>query len=293
MNGALVVRFSSLGDIVLTGAVTGALAPVTYVTLSRFETVASRLPGVERVVSLQPGESIGDLAARLERQDLQIDLHASPRSRALSRKVGGQWRRVARYDLRRRLRVAFKGAPAPPVVSRYAAAAGVPSAKAPWIELGARGQGTVLVPGAAHATKRWPASRWVELGRSLGGAIHVLGGPDEIDLCTAIAAGIGGEAVAVAEAGFAGALASLAQANRAVGSDSGLMHLAAACGLQCFTVFGPTTSADGFWEGRCTPIELDLFCRPCSRFGGSWCPIGDHHCMSALSLETALGALQP
>ena len=292
MSGALVVRFSSLGDIVLSGAVTGALAPVTYVTSSRFESVVARLPGVERVVTLQPGESVSALAARVERHPVQIDLHASPRSRALCRKVGGSWRRVERYDLRRRLRVAFKGKPAPPVVSRYGAAAEVSPAMVPWIDLGERGDSTVLIPGAAHATKRWPARRWVELGRALGGTFHVLGGPDEIDLCNAVAAGIGSEARAVAETGFEGAFASLAQASRAIGSDSGLMHLAAACGLQCFTVFGPTSSDDGFWEGRCTPIEQEFACRPCSRFGGSWCPMGDHHCMSSLSVETTLGVVQ-
>ena len=292
MSAVTVVRFSSLGDIVLTGAVTGALGEVTFVTSSRFVELATRLPGVVDVVALQAEESVSELAARVPRQALQVDLHASVRSRALSRRVGGEWRRVARYDFRRRWRVAFKGSPAPPVVERYGRAAGVEPVHGPWIELGVLGEGTALVPGAAHATKRWPAERWVQLGRALGGPIVVFGGPSERELCASIAEGIGADAVPLTESGFSATFEALARCSRAVGSDSGLMHLAAACGLRCFTVFGSTTSDDGFWAGRCTPIELSLDCRPCSRFGGAACPVGDHYCMSELSVDHALRVVQ-
>jgi|GEM_PF-1894483 len=292
MSAVTVVRFSSLGDIVLTGAVTGALGEVTFVTSSRFVDLAARLPGVVDVVGLQAEETVSDLVGRVPRRSLQVDLHASPRSRALSRRIGGEWRRVSRYDFKRRWRVAFKGSPAPPVVVRYGRAAGVEPAATPWIDVGALGEGTALIPGAAHATKRWPAARWVQLGRALKGPIIVFGGPSERELCASIADGIGAGAIAVTESGFSSTFDALGRCSRAVGSDSGLMHLAAACGLRCFTVFGSTTSEDGFWAGRCTPIELSLDCRPCSRFGGAACPVGDHYCMSELSVEHALRVVQ-
>ena len=41
-------------------------------------------------------------------------------------------------------------------------------------------------------------------------------------------------------------------------------------------LFGPTTSADGFFSYGGRAVELDLACRPCSRFGGPVCPVGDH-----------------
>ena len=46
----LVIRFSSLGDIVLAGSVTGALAPVTFLTHSRYADLAAALPGVTQVI---------------------------------------------------------------------------------------------------------------------------------------------------------------------------------------------------------------------------------------------------
>ena len=40
----LVIRFSSLGDIVLSGAVTAALGDVEYLTLERYAELAAALP---------------------------------------------------------------------------------------------------------------------------------------------------------------------------------------------------------------------------------------------------------
>ena len=45
----VVIRYSSLGDIVLTGTVTAALAPVTFITHPRYRPLAEALPGVVAV----------------------------------------------------------------------------------------------------------------------------------------------------------------------------------------------------------------------------------------------------
>ena len=121
----LVVRFSSLGDVILAGAVTGALAPVTFLTHPRYREIAAALPGVVQVLGYG-ADPLPRSAARI------VDLHASPRARQVCLQVRGPVQRVARYDLRRRLRVALKwGAPPPSVVARYAAAAGVAPAAHP------------------------------------------------------------------------------------------------------------------------------------------------------------------
>src|SRR5687767_43422 len=105
-----VVRFSSLGDIVLTAAITGQLGDdVCFVTLPRYHALVRRFPGVVEVRG--PGEALP--AGRV------IDLHNNLRSRRLRADA-----RVERQDLRRRLRVAFKTAPADPVLTRYGRAAG-------------------------------------------------------------------------------------------------------------------------------------------------------------------------
>ena len=279
-----VLRFSSLGDVLLCGAVTGGLGPVTFLTHSRYKAAAALLPGVVSVV----GYGEDPLPSRVDRV---VDLHASPRSRLLARRLGGPVSTVERYDLRRRLRVWLKmGAPPPSVVERYAAAAGVGPAVAPWIRVEGPGDALLLCPGAAHATKRWPADRWVELGRRYAGAVIVLGGPGEEGLVGGIAAEIPG-AESLCEAGLTRTLQALGRGRVAVSGDSGLMHLCGAAGVPVVGLFGPTTSADGFFVHAGLAVERSLPCRPCSRFGGAVCPIGDHACLEGLSVEAVWAAL--
>ena len=280
----LVVRLSSLGDIVLAGSVTGALGDVTFVTHPRYRSLAALLPGVTEAIGF--GED--PLPAQADRI---IDLHASWRSRQICRRVRGPVRRVRRHDLRRRARVWLKsGAPPPPVVARYAEAAGVTPRSTPWLEWSA-GDALLLCPTAAHATKQWPLERYTALGRRWGGPVVVLGGPADTRAVRTVSDGIGSRAEAIAETGFRRTLEAVAGARAAVGGDTGLMHLCHTAGMPAVVLFGPTTRHDGFWPGA-TAASVPLACRPCSRHGGAACPIGDHRCMQALDVETVWSRLQ-
>ena len=285
----LVIRFSSLGDVVLAGAVTGGLAPVHLLTRAPYADLAAKLPGVERVLVWE------------ERPDLSgysrvIDLHRSPRSRLLCAPLRASVSGVERWDLRRRVRVAFKvGAPPPRVIERYAKAAGVNIAPLPWISLPERPKTALaLAPLAAHATKTWPADAYVSLAQRWGGPVFLLGGPEDLRPLRAIAEAIGPRAEPIAERGVRRTLEALAQSRALVGGDTGLLHLAGACGLPVVGLFGPTTSRDGFWcwEERGEALELPLSCRPCSLHGGPVCPIGDHLCLRQLEVETVWAALE-
>lgn len=285
----LVIRFSSLGDVVLAGAVTGGLAPVHLLTRAPFTEVAALLPGVERVLVWEEGPDLSGY-------ERIVDLHHSPRSRALAMRLRGPISRVERYDLRRRMRVALKvGAPPPRVVERYARAAGVSVAPLPWIPLPSRArEALALAPAAAHATKRWPAERFTALGRRWPGPVVVLGGPEDHRLTRGVAEAIGPRAEAIAERGFSRTLDALARARLLVGGDTGLLHLAGACGLPVVGLFGPTTALDGFWcwHERGEAVELDLSCRPCSLHGGPVCPIGDHLCLQQLEVDSVWAAVE-
>jgi heptosyltransferase-2 len=283
----LVIRFSSLGDIVLTGAVTGALAPVTFLTLRRYVDVAAALPGVERVHAWEDGRPNG-------RFDRIVDLHASPRSRWTGFRVPGTVSRVRRYDLRRRSRVTFKTAPPPSVIDRYAAAAGVAPAALPWLSVDGPRDALMICPGSAHATKRWGpsgfaavANRWCAAGRP----VVLLGSASEAERLADVARGIDGAATVVAEDGFQQTLAALGRGRVALGGDTGLSHLCVAAGIPTAVVFGPTTASDGYWGHGGHAIEADLPCRPCSRHGTDRCAFGDHHCMKAIDVDSTWEAV--
>jgi ADP-heptose:LPS heptosyltransferase len=282
----MVIRFSSLGDIVLAGSVTGALEPVVFLTSARYAEIAAALPGV---VEVRTWEESGRSA--LDGVDHIIDLHASLRSRWATFGHTGTVRRAAKHSALRRSRVMFKmGSPPPTVIARYAAAAQVEVASHPWLPQ-ANGDTLLLIPGAQHATKRWPAERFVDLGRRWTGPIAVLGSHDEKSEVECIAASIGPSAFAIAENGFSQTLSTISKGRCAVGGDTGLMHLCAAAGVPTIGLFGPTTSTDGFWCHPGVAVEVPLPCRPCTRHGGPECPIGDHKCMTEINVDTVWAAL--
>ncbi len=304
MSGTVLVRFSSLGDIVLTGAVTAALAPVTYVTSQRYRQVAQCLPGVEEVIALGDGMSLRQLARRIPPADRMVDLHASPRSRLLRLLAGGNWSSLRRHDIRRRLRVAFKWEPAPAVVQRYADAAKVLPSKPPWLPVNGPRDALVLVPGASRSTKMWPARRFSEVANQLGWPVLILGGPAEEELCQQVARRLACSSRVICQAGFAEVLDVLGQGRLVLGGDTGLVHLCVAAGIPSVLIFGSTCSRDGFWpwalprdelwlpgEPRCVAVELDLYCRPCSLHGAGVCPFGDVLCMDAVDVNSVLDAI--
>ena len=109
----LVIRFSSMGDVVLTSPVTRELsrifpdAELDFLTHEDYAPLARALPGVTAVQCFEPGPSLWRLVSRLRerRYDLVIDLHGSLRSWLVT--MAGNARRVLRYDKRRLDRMAI------------------------------------------------------------------------------------------------------------------------------------------------------------------------------------------
>lgn len=112
----LLIRFGSLGDILLTLPVLRDLVAsggeeIHYLVLDEYRELLEPLPELARIHSLPRGANSGrlrQLAGELaaERFDLVLDLHVSPRSRLLRLLLAGRygrWRATSRSDLRRRL----------------------------------------------------------------------------------------------------------------------------------------------------------------------------------------------
>ena len=153
-----------------------------------------------------------------------------------------------------------------------------------------------FAPGAAHATKRWPAERWVELGRRLnsrGFDLALVGGSGDADLAAGIASGLDRAASAAGRLSLQGTAALLASCRGLVSGDTGVMHMAAAVGTPVVAIFGPTVRAFGFfpYAQASAVVERELACRPCTAWGTERCPLGHHHCMVQIPADEVESAL--
>jgi ADP-heptose:LPS heptosyltransferase len=110
-------------------------------------------------------------------------------------------------------------------------------------------RGAVVVhPGAAQASRRWPAQRWAAVAAGLAAAGHdvrVTGGAGELALAQEVArgAGLGPDAVLAGRTDLTGLCALVAAARLVVSPDTGVAHLATAFGTPSVVLFGPTPPA--------------------------------------------------
>jgi lipopolysaccharide heptosyltransferase I len=112
--------------------------------------------------------------------------------------------------------------------------------------LGAGVSIVTLNPGAGREVKRWPPVRFAELARRLqdetGATVCVLWGPAELDQARAIVDGAPG-ALLAPPTDLPALLALLRQTRVMVAADTGPLHAAAALGVGCVGLFGPTDPA--------------------------------------------------
>ena len=103
---------------------------------------------------------------------------------------------------------------------------------------------TLIHPGAASESRRWPAERWIEVARAeqrLGRTVIVTGGPDEVERARRIAdaAGIPSTHVYAGRTNLRELAALVAAAGRVVCGDTGVAHLATAYRRPSVVLFGP------------------------------------------------------
>jgi len=150
----------------------------------------------------------------------------------------------------------------------------------------------LLAPGALYGpAKRWDAERFAVVGRALAGSGHgvaVCGSAAEAPLAGAVARAIGPGAVSLAGTTDLPELAGLcALATLAVSNDSGLAHLAAACGARTVAIFGSTSPG---WTAPRGPdvrvVQRAPVCSPCFQ---RTCRIGTV-CLRAIGADEVLAA---
>jgi heptosyltransferase-2 len=148
-----------------------------------------------------------------------------------------------------------------------------------------------LMPGSTWPSKAWLVSYYRELllrARREGFAVVVLGAPNESEVCAAVA---GEEGLNVCgKTTLKEAAAWLRGARAALGNDSGLSHLAAACGAPTLAIYGATDPRGSTpWGPRSQGLRRsDVPCAPCFLPD---CSVEGHPCLARIQPGEAWDAL--
>ena len=269
----LVIRFSSIGDIVLTTPVVRCLkkqvltAEVHYLTKAAFRPLLAANPYVDKIHCLE-GDLDGLIAAlKSEDFDYVIDLHHNLRTLKVKRGLGKKAFSFDKLNVEKWLLTNFKVNRMPDrhIVDRYMDTVGgfgikndgagldyfIPpedELKPGDIPTSHQAGYIGLVIGAAHATKRLPFHKLEEICRQAQHPLVLLGGPEDSDTAKKLAAidpikiyNACGQFNINESAGL------VRQAKLVVTHDTGLMHIAAAFKRPIISIWGNTVPAFGMY----------------------------------------------
>lgn len=152
----------------------------------------------------------------------------------------------------------------------------------------------MIFPGSVWATKKWPASGYLQLAKGLvqqGYHILWMGGSGEEALAADLAQRLPGSVSLAGQTSVLQSCLMMTKCRLVVCNDSASSHMAAASQTPVISIFGPTVLEFGYrpWTSEAYIIEREgLACRPCGKHGSAECPIKTHICMTDLGSEEVL-----
>jgi ADP-heptose:LPS heptosyltransferase len=287
----LIIRFSSIGDIVLTTPVIRCLkkqlpdAEVHFLTKDAFRSVVEHNPYIDKLHVLAHSWELMIEELKTEEYDYIIDLHHNTKTirikNALSAGSSGKKKSFSFYKLniQKYIYTALKINVLPKIhiVDRYLKTVesfGVTNdgagldyfiTKEEEIKLSdipaSHHAGYIACAiGAAHSTKRWPVHKWKEFCSKIDHPIILLGGKEDILNADEIAAV---DTVKIYNACGKFKLNESADlvrnAKLVISNDTGLMHIAAAFKKPVISLWGNTVPSFGmypYYGNRFTDVQL-------------------------------------
>lgn len=307
----LVIRFSSIGDIILTSPVARCLkqqvkdAEVHFLTKKSFYPVIEHNPFIDKKIAFEEGYRSLISELKKEKYDTVIDLHHNLRTFIIKRALGvksfsfhkenfNKWKMV---NLKQRMTL-------PHVVERYLQTVshfGVindgkgldyflpdelnvtdPFSKKKLPQHFQSGYLAVVV-GARHVTKQPPVAMLSSLIKNRNAVL--LGGKEDFQSAEQIRQNEN----QINQCGKLSLHESawlIKHSQKVVTPDTGLMHIAAAFGKEIISLWGNTIPGFGMTpyfgnkQGQSKIFEVELPCRPCSKIGFKDCPKKHFDCMN-------------
>ena len=316
MVNFLLIRFSSIGDIVLTSPVIRCLkkqvddSRLHYLTKKQYAPLLRANPYIDKIHTLD--DNLGDVTGSLrqEKIDFIIDLHRNIRTSAVKFRLKRVAYNLDKLNLQKWMMVNLRVDRLP---DRHIVDRNMDTVRT--FDVTNDGEGLdffipegeevdrsilpeafndgfiALVIGAGHATKQLPPDKLKTLCGLLAQPVVLLGGPQDKMLGESISAGFGPRIFNASGKFSINQSASLIRQSRVVITpDTGLMHVAAAFRKKIISVWGNTIPGFGmqpYMPGEGSQIfeVKGLRCRPCSKIGFDRCP--KHHFRCMIDLDVA------
>jgi ADP-heptose:LPS heptosyltransferase len=313
----LIIRFSSIGDIVLTTPIIRCVklqltnCELHFVTKNAFKDTLIHNTQIDKLYSFKNdvSEIITDL--KKENYDVIIDLHHNLRSLKLKLALGKKAHSFNKLNIEKFLAVNFKklnSLPNTHIIDRY-----FETVK----PLGVLNDGSgldyfisdndhfnlrdkfkelhsdefiALVVGGSYYTKQIPLSKLKEICNSTSKQFILLGGKIDKSIAVELTKACPNVVNACGELTLNQSAYVIKIAESVVTSDTGLMHIASAFQKRIFSLWGNTIPEFGMYPYQPHPeskiLEVkNLKCRPCSKLGYKKCPKGHFKCMNEIDVN--------
>ena len=318
MQKILIIRFSSIGDIVLTTPLLRAIKQqnsqieIHYLTKKEYADVIKHNPHIDKLFLID--NDIRNIVKQLrkEKYDHIIDLHKNLRSFRIKKALGISATSFEKLNWEKLLLVKFNinNLPKVHIVDRYFATlkklrikndkkgleyySGLENEKEiKGLDERIKDDFAVLVVGGTYFTKQIPIEKLLEIIQAIKIPVVLVGGPSDVEIAQKVieqSEKTVYNAVGISDINESAEI--VRRSSFVVTGDTGLMHIAAAYQKRIYSVWGNTVPEFGmipYMPGhtdRSTIIEIKgMKCRPCSKLGHNTCPQSHFDCMMKIDFN--------
>ena len=322
----LFIRFSSIGDIVLTTPVVRCVkqqlgAEVHYLVKEQYAPVLHANPHVDKLITIRQDVREELSLLREQHYDWVADLHHNLRSLQVKRALGRPGASFPKLNVEKWLMTNFKINRLPDIhiVDRYfetVKSLGVANdgngldffiSNEDSVDIHNLSRGKLIAGnyitmaiGAGLATKNLEEDQWLSLIRKMPMTVALLGGKEDMKLGNRLAAQPDNCINFAGSLSIGQSASVIKQSKLLITPDSGLMHIAAALKKPIISIWGNTIPEFGMTPYYPADLRIknhefeikNLPCRPCSKIGFAKCPRGHFRCMREQPLESVASAVE-